>query len=119
MEISLLQYEFGRHSKNKIQEAHEKSTGGAIACLETFYYSFNNRDIDTFRNVWLMNSLIQLNTPLDGTLHGLTAIEGLYSKIFDEPSKVWLKFNDIVCYRSGEMAFFTGTETREFTDNHE
>lgn len=119
MKISLLQYEFGRNAKNKIKEAREKSMEGAIACLETFYYSFNNKDIDTFRNTWFMDCLIQSNNPLDGIVRGITAIEGLYSKIFEGPSKVWVKFSDIVCYRSAEMAVFTGIETGEFTSGHE
>jgi hypothetical protein len=119
MKISLLKYEFGRLAENKIREAHDRSTDGAIACLETFYYSFNNKDIDTFRNVWFMDSLIQLNDPLGGTLRGITAIEGLYSKIFEGPLKVWVKFSDIICYRSGDMAVFTGTETGEFINGHE
>ena len=119
MNISLLQRSFGRDARNQIIKAHERSAEGAIACLETFYYSFNNKDMDTFRSVWYMDRLIQLDNPVGGIVRGITAIEELYSKIFEGPASVWVKFSDIVCYCSGDIVVFAGIETGEFSNEHE
>lgn len=74
MGINRLNKIFGRISQNLIDKTTDKSFLGAIACLETFYYSFNNKDIDTFKRIWLKNELIQLNNPLGGIIRGIAPI---------------------------------------------
>jgi hypothetical protein len=68
MKIEKLTRTFGPASRNFIDKAVEKSLEGAIACLETFYYSFNNKDLEIFRKIWLNDELIQLNNPLGGII---------------------------------------------------
>jgi hypothetical protein len=119
MKISLLKDGIGREAKNKITKAREKTKEGAIACLETFYYSCNNKDIDTLRSIWYLDSLIQLNNPQSGLVRGIQAIEDLYHKIFERPFAIWVKFTDVVCYCSEEIVVFSGTEISEFSNEYE
>ncbi len=52
MNISWLNKSFGIHSLNKLSEATDPSLKGALACLESFYYAFNNKNIKTLEEVW-------------------------------------------------------------------
>jgi hypothetical protein len=51
MKISKPDREFGRDAKNNVGYVKEKSFDGALAGLETFYFSFNNKDLDTFKKM--------------------------------------------------------------------
>ncbi|MGN6341292.1 MAG: hypothetical protein ACTHML_10035 [Ginsengibacter sp.] len=61
MKINKLNREFGKDSINQIENTNRYDINGALACLQTFYYSFNNKDLDVFRKVWYDNDLVQLN----------------------------------------------------------
>jgi len=115
MEIGKFSETFGRSAQNRIDKTAEKSFAGATACLETFYYSFNHRDIDTFRRIWLNDELIQLNNPLGEILRGIEPIVELYDRIFHGQASVWVEFKDIVYYRSDDMVTFAGREIGEFS----
>ena len=115
MMLSKLNREFGVDSKNNLRDVNKKSIDGALACLETFYYSFNNRDISTFRKVWYDNDLIQLDNPLGGIVRGIKPIMEVYDKIFNGQASVWVNFQDIICYATEKMLVFTGTEIGEFS----
>lgn len=119
MKFNKLNQEFGIDAKNNIENVNQQSIDGALACLETFYYSFNNKDIDTFKKVWYNNDLIQLNNPLGGIVRGINPIVEVYDKIFNSQAKVWVKFTDIIYYASDEMIVFAGTEIGEFSTYNE
>ncbi|MEU0534588.1 hypothetical protein [Amycolatopsis tolypomycina] len=65
---------FGPDARNRLDEAAEPRREGALAALESFYYAFNQRDLDAFRRVWTTDPLAQLNNPLGGILRGGEAI---------------------------------------------
>ncbi|NOU48229.1 MAG: nuclear transport factor 2 family protein [Bacteroidales bacterium] len=117
MKIEKLTRKFGRDARNLITDAGNKNTEGAVACLETFYYAFNNKDLDVFKMIWLNHELIQLNNPLGGIVRGIVPITEIYSTIFHGQADVWVELGDIVSWQSGDMAVFAGTETGEFTAN--
>jgi limonene-1,2-epoxide hydrolase len=119
MKMNKLNREFGVDAKNKIGSVNQKSFDGAIAGLETFYFSFNNKDIDTFKKVWYNNDLVQLNNPLGGIVRGIEPIVEVYDTIFNGRAKVWVKFTDILYYATDEMVVFAGTEIGEFSIENE
>ena len=106
---------FGPASRNLLAEATDPGQEGALAALESFYYSLNNRDIDALARVWSDNELVQLNNPLGGILRGRDAIVELYQRVFDSPAKLEVTFGDIVEYVGPGHAVFAGRETGHFT----
>ncbi len=119
MKVEKLNRTFGRDAENLIGKTRENNLDGAIACLETFYYSFNNKDLDTFKKVWLNHDLIQLNNPLGGIMRGIIPIIELYERIFNGQASVWVELTDIVVYQFGDMTVFAGREIGEFKINDE
>jgi hypothetical protein len=115
MQIKKLNQEFNVGAHNKIENVNDQSIMGALACLETFYYSFNSKDIDTFKKVWFHHELVQLNNPLGGTLRGIEPITDLYNTIFTGKASVWVKFTDIAYYTAPEVCVFAGTEIGAFS----
>lgn len=115
MEINNINMTFGLDSKNLFDKTTDKGFLGALASLETFYYAFNNRDIDTFKKIWLNHELIQLNNPLGGIIRGILPITELYNKIFNGQARVWVELTDVVSYISNEMITFAGQEIGEFS----
>ncbi|HEX7018422.1 MAG TPA: nuclear transport factor 2 family protein, partial [Gemmatimonadaceae bacterium] len=109
-----IQSSFGPESRNRLEEARQPGLQGALAALETFYYSFNNRDLDALARVWGDDPLAQLNNPLGGILRGGKAIVELYDRIFKGSARVTVTFGDIVAYPAGESATFAGRETGEY-----
>jgi hypothetical protein len=94
-------------------------TGITVArmLIETFYYAFNNRDLNVLGKVWANHDLIQLNNPLGGILRGYEPIAELYGHVFNGPASVWVEFSDIVEFQAENMVVFAGRETGEFTVN--
>ncbi len=115
MELNRINRTFGRESKNLIDKTTDKSLLGATSCLETFYYAFNNKDLETFKRVWLKHELIQLNNPLGGIIRGIEPITELYDRIFNGQASVWVELTDIVYFQSSEMIAFAGREIGEFS----
>jgi hypothetical protein len=115
MELNKINQTFGRDSKNLIDKTTDKSLLGAISCLETFYYAFNNKDLDTFKRIWLNHELIQLNNPLGGIIRGIEPILELYDNIFNGQARVWVELTDIVYFKSNDMITFAGREIGEFS----
>ncbi|MFV2062126.1 MAG: nuclear transport factor 2 family protein [Chloroflexota bacterium] len=110
-----LEQSFGKNAANRLADTRKPGIDGAIAALETFYYAFNNGDLDVFRQVWLPDPLIRLKNPLGGILEGIEPISALYQGIFDGPAVVWVEFWDIVVYDlGGSAALFSGRERGEF-----
>lgn len=108
---------FGRASRNRIEYATEPGREGALAALETFYFAFNNADLDVFRQIWISDNLVRLNNPLGGILEGMEAITKLYDGIFNGPASVWVEFYDIVAYEFDDAVVFAGRERGEFAKN--
>ncbi len=79
---------------------------GALAGLESFYYGFNNKDLDTLKRVWYQDGLIQLNNPVGGIVRGVDSIMKLYDKIFTSQASVWVRLTDIVYYATAGMVVF-------------
>lgn len=96
--------------QNRLVDAQQPGTEGARAALETFYYAFNQRSLDLFRQVWLDDPLIQLNNPVGGIMRGAEPISALYARIFEGPVRVWVELTDIVMYAASEMVVFAGRE---------
>ncbi len=108
---------FGRASNNRSSEMRVEFTEGAIAALETFYYSFNQKDIYVFNSVWVDQDLIQLNNPVGGIMRGKRDISNLYANIFNSSADVWVDFSDIVMYSFQDCVIFAGRENGEFRKN--
>ena len=108
---------YGRDAANLIDQTRTHGIEGARALVESFYYAFNQRDMDVFAQVWANHELIQLNNPLGGILRGYDPIANLYRGIFNGEASVWVALGDIVEFQSQEMVVFAGRETGEFTKN--
>jgi ketosteroid isomerase-like protein len=106
---------FGRSARNRLDEAARPGLDGALAALESFYFAFNNADLEAFRQVWVADGLIRLNNPLGGILEGIDPIVALYDGIFNGPADVWVELYDIVAYPLGDAVVFAGRERGEFT----
>lgn len=107
---------FGKSASNRLADANQPGLDGALAALESFYYSFNTGDLDSFVGVWVSDDLIRLKNPLGGVLEGIGAITDLYDGIFNGPADVWVEFGDIVVYHLGaDAVVFSGRETGEFS----
>ena len=116
MKFKLLNNSFGRDAENLVGTINLKNYQGAVSALETFYYSFNNKDMEIFKKIWVQNDLIQLNNPLGGIVRGITTISDLYSKIFTSKADVWVEFSDIVSYQLNECVVFAGREKGSFSN---
>lgn len=113
--IILTSKNYGRDAENRIDQTYRHDIEGARALIETFYYAFNQRDIDVFNNIWGSDELVQLNNPLGGILRGIEPITNLYNGVFMGSSKVWVELSDIVEFQTRDMVVFAGRETGEFT----
>ncbi|MDQ0380814.1 YybH family protein [Amycolatopsis thermophila] len=109
-----LESTFGPDSRNRLDAAATPGAEGALAALETFYFAFNQRDLDVFAQVWTGDALAQLNNPLGGILRGGPEITALYDKVFHGPARVTVTFGDIVEYAGEGHALFAGRETGSY-----
>jgi hypothetical protein len=113
--IILSSITYGRQAANLINQTHRHDIEGARALLESFYYAFNQRDINVFKSIWGGDDLVQLNNPLGGILRGIEPITNLYSGVFIGSSSVWVELSDIVEFQTSDMVVFAGRESGEFT----
>ena len=116
MTILKLEKVFGPASQNRIAATDDRTIEGALAAVESFYYSFNQKDLHVLKKLWYCHDLVQLNNPVGGIVRGIDPILLLYGKIFNSNAKVWVQFTDIVCYFTRESVVFTGTELGQFTE---
>lgn len=114
MTTSQLDLSFGPGSRDRLKEASRPGMEGALAALESFYFSFEHRDLAVLARVWSDDPLAQLNNPLGGMLRGGAAIVELYRRIFEGPASVTVSFGDIVAYADESYAVFAGRETGEY-----
>ena len=106
---------YGREARSLLAQALSPDIAGARALIESFYFAFNRRDMEVFREVWANDDLIQLNNPLGGILRGYTTIANLYEQVFSGPARVWVELADVVEFQTNEMVVFAGRERGEFT----
>lgn len=107
--------QYGKAAQNRLNAAQQPTLDGALAALESFYFSFNQQDIKVFEQVWAQHELIQLNNPLGGIQRGYEPIRDLYRRIYDGPAQVWVEFYDIMVFFNGTSAVFAGRERGDFT----
>lgn len=119
MKIEKLNVVIGEDAKNKLSQTKDSSINGALACLETFYYSFNHKDFEIFNEIWLPHELSRLYYPLGSVIKGKEEIDELYHIVFQQQADVCIQFEDVVCYHSGDMAIFVGQDTGIFSFNNE
>lgn len=109
---------FGRDSANRLDDTQQPGLPGALAALESFYFAFNNGNIDVLTRVWIHDPLIRLKNPLGGVLEGIEPVSALYEGIFNGPADVWVEFSEIVAYELADSAtVFSGRERGEFARN--
>jgi len=108
-------HRYGLNAVNRLPQIQVPGIEGARALLESFYYAFNNRDMDVLRAVWAEDELIQLNNSLGGILRGYEPIAGLYQRVFTRPAVVWVELGDIVEFQSDAMVAFAGREIGRFS----
>jgi len=116
--ISHSQRCYGRKSANRIDGIREPGIEGARLLIESYYFAFNNKDLEVFGKVWANHQLIQLNNPLGGILRGYEAIAALYEQVFMGATSVWVELSDIVEFQTEAMIVFAGRESGEFTKNN-
>ena len=107
----------GRGARDLRAEARSPDAAGARAALETFYFAFNQRNIEAFESVWAPDESILLSNPLGGSLAGIANITALYRRIFEGPARVWVEYQDVTEFISGGHALFVGREHGEFAIN--
>ena len=108
---------FGIKALNRLDKANVSSIQGAIACLESFYYAFNNKNIEVPKDIWYNNELAQLNNPLGGIIRGIKPIIELYNDIFKSNASVTVEFQDIIYYHEINTVVFAGIEKGAFKKN--
>ena len=97
-------------TQNNQAKADQPAFEGALAALDTFYYGFNEHDLEVLRQNWLDAPLAQLNNPVGGIMRGTTAIIDVYRRIFAGAARVRVEFYDVMAYISSEMVVFAGRE---------
>lgn len=107
---------YGRDARNQIENSYAPGIESARALVESFYYAFNQPNLEVFSQVWADHELIQFNNPLGGILRGYTHVSELYQRIFTGSTKVWVELSDIVEYQTDEMIVFAGRENCAFSD---
>lgn len=116
MNIYSINDSFDMTASNRIEAITKPGMYGALACLESFYYAFNHRDIDVFSHLWLDHPQVQLNNPLGGMIFGKSNITILYEKIFTGTAAVWVAFNHILVFETPQVVTFAGQEIGEFNN---
>lgn len=117
MQTGKLLQTFGIKASNRLDKANVISIQGAIACLESFYYAFNNKNIEALKDVWYHNDFVQLNNPLGGIIRGIKPIMELYSNIFKSNASVTVELQNIIYYHEINTIVFAGVEEGEFKKN--
>ncbi|HWD80597.1 MAG TPA: nuclear transport factor 2 family protein [Kribbella sp.] len=109
--IELAEYNFGPDARRRSEEARTPGRAGALAALETFYYSLNHKDLDVLVAGWADDPLVQLNNPVGGILRGRDAVRELYERVFAGSLNVQVTFGDVATYWLDDSVVFAGRET--------
>ncbi len=104
-----------RGERNLLAESGAPGFEGARAALETFYYAFNTRSSDLYQRIWADDPLVQLDTPLAGSVRGSAAIAAFAARIFSGSMRIQTVLDDIVAYATPALVVFTQRECGTFT----
>lgn len=104
-----------RGEQNLLANAAAPGIGGACAALETFYYAFNTRSSDLYRQTWADDPLVQAGSPVGGVIRGSATIAALSERMFAGSLRVQTVLEDIVAYVTPDMVVFTGREHGAYT----
>ncbi len=104
-----------RGEHNLLAETAAPGIEGARAALETFYYAFNTRSPDLYQRIWADDPLVQLESPLAGSVRGSAAIAAFAARMFSGPVRVQTVLDDIVAYVTPELVVFTERERATVT----
>lgn len=102
---------------NFIARSSDPSFEGAKAALDTFYFAFNNRQLELLDKIWKKDALIQLDNPLGGIKRGAQHIHDLYARIIQGSVLVRVNFTDAIAYVTPNMVIFAGREIGTYTLN--
>jgi ketosteroid isomerase-like protein len=108
-----------RGEHNRLADTAAPGLAGARAALETFYYAFNTRSLDLLRQIWADDPLVQVDTPLAGSVRGSAAIAAGYAHMFSGSVRVQTMLDDIVAYVTPELVVFTERERGTYTRGSE
>lgn len=107
-----------RGEQNLLAETATPGLAGARAAVETFYYAFNTRLPDLYRQIWADDPLVQVGTPVAGLVRGSATITALAARMLSGssgPARVQTMLEDIVAYVTPELVVFTGREHGSYT----
>lgn len=65
-----------------------------IAALIDFYRAFNNRDLALMEANWSASGESSMSNPLGGIRRGWADIRGVYERLFQGPTKVYVEYYD-------------------------
>ena len=106
-----------RGERNMLADTAARSMAGARAALETFYFAFNTRSPDLYRQIWADDPLVQVGSPLGGIVRGSATIAALAERMLSAPvrARVQTTLEEIVAYVTPELVVFTGREHGTYT----
>jgi hypothetical protein len=110
-----------RGEHNLLADTAVPGIAGARAALETFYYAFNTRSADLYQRMWADDPLVQVSSPVGGTVRGSATIATLSARMLSGSARVQVQtvLEDIVAYVTPELAVFTGREHGTYTRDGE
>lgn len=104
-----------RGEHNMLADTAVPGIAGARAALETFYYAFNTRLPDLYRQIWADDPLVQVGSPVGGMVRGSATIAALAERMLSGPARIRTVLEDIVAYVTPEMVVFAGREHGTYT----
>jgi len=110
-----------RGEQNLLADTTMPGIAGARAALETFYYAFNTRSPNLYRQIWADDPLVQVGSPVGGIVRGSATIAALAERMLSGPvrARVQTVLEDIVAYVTPELVVFTGREHGTYTPDSE
>ena len=112
---SALSGEVVRGERTLLEESGAPGLVGACAALETFYYAFNTRLPDLYKQIWADHPLVQLDSPVGGIVRGKAGIAALSERMLSGPARVQAVLEEIVAYVTPELVVFAGRERGTYT----
>src|SRR5579872_978493 len=89
-----------RGEQNLLADTTMPGIAGARAALETFYYAFNTRSPNLYRQIWADDPLVQVGSPVGGIVRGSATIAALAERMLSGPvrARVQTVLEDIAAY---------------------